>query len=324
MRIDKIINTITTFLFPWSLINKLLWNSIPFQITLFARCIMIKKKILLKKKWTFNGLRNIEWDTTYHIPLESFQAQKRKPWISAIARLKNWEEFLEKCLTLIIDEVDEIVLLVDTSWSDSTNVICKKFSEKFGHKVKHFEYNYEVYPWNHDKYSSTPDHSVHALSYFYNFCVSKSSYSHIMKFDDDMLAIKWSFSEIVTQIKKENSSDTFYAIPQINISKDTHWNLAIASKYLHSWIAWLFLDHWVFPVSESTYFFNDTWCENLIMNLKIKYMNIWFFHLKNLKSDRWTGNYEWYSIEYINSLHKDTSYTHLPLVYKTQLDDFFK
>jgi hypothetical protein len=145
--------------------------------------------------------------------------------------------------------------------------------------------------------------------------MSKSSYKYVMKFDDDMLCVGEEFWKISNNIKKQ-WINYFLDIPQINISRDDNWNIAIANKYLSSWIAWIFWDHWIFPISDQTYFFNDIWCENLIMPYRIVYSNvIGFLHLKNLKQWWWVKNYEWYGVEYIKKLNQNTWYLQLPKKY---------
>ncbi|MDR0860247.1 MAG: glycosyltransferase family 2 protein [Candidatus Peribacteria bacterium] len=66
--------------------------------------------------------------------------------MSAFARLKNGDQFLEKCLLSIKDYVDEVILLVDINSTDNTSKICQKLSKKYPNIFKYYEYEPEVYP----------------------------------------------------------------------------------------------------------------------------------------------------------------------------------
>ena len=83
--------------------------------------------------------------------------------------------------------LDELIL-VDNMSTDNTKQICDKLQKKYPNKVKVFQYLYEVTP---PSFSNTkiPTNSVHSLAYYYNWCFSKTSYSHVMKVDDDIILI---------------------------------------------------------------------------------------------------------------------------------------
>lgn len=314
MRIDRIIEKITRFLFSPKYILEILNGKYPLRLKLFVKLIALKKKIFLKRRWSFAGLQNIEWLAEYNIPKESFDTKTKKMGISAIARLKNGEEFLETCVRAILPFVDEVILLVDVNGTDETENICRRLSEEFGEKCQFFRYEPQVYPWNHPKYRETPDNSVHALSYFYNFCLSKANYRYVFKMDDDMLVIPENFQKM-TDFVRQKQPQYFLALPQINVSKNEAGEYMIATKYLHSGIAGLFGDHGIFPVSEKTYFFNDVGCENLVFSYRIEYGDISFLHLKHLKHDGGTKNYDWYALTYLEELKKGSEYIPLPEKY---------
>lgn len=320
MRIDKTINRITKKIFSWKLIEDFLfWSNISYKFKLLAFFISLKKNLLLIKRWWFTGLRNQENIGWYNIGKESFDFNNKKLGITALGRFKNSEDFLEICIKSILPYVEEVIMLVDVSSVDQTENICKKLAKDYPLQCKYYEYEYDVYPWNHPKYAVVSDDSIHALSYFYNYCMSKASYKYVMKFDDDMLCIGQQFGNICDAIRKDWLNH-FLDIPQINISRDNNWRFAVANKYLSSWIAGVFWDHGIFPLSRNTYFFNDVGCENIIAPYSIKYANyIWFLHLKNLK--KWGGmkNYQWYWLEFIKQLNDWTWYIKLPQKYKNIL-----
>lgn len=320
MRIDKCIDYLTKKIFPPLLIEQIIKGHISWKLKYFALLISIKKKILLRKRGSFQGLDNKEHEKTYIIPVEAFDPTTKKNGISALGRFKNSQDFLEICIKSILPFVDEVIMLVDQNSTDQTDHICRQLEQKFPEKCIYYAYTPQVFPGNHPQWATTPDNSVHALSYFYNYCLSKASYKYVMKFDDDMLCVGNEFGTICDTIR-EQWLDHFLDIPQINISRDKQGQLAIANKYLSSWIAWVFGDHGIFPLSEKTYFFNDTWCENLIAPYTIQYAHtIWFLHLKNLKQEWWTKNYSWYGVTYIQKLQSGTSYIPLPEAYRDILN----
>jgi len=316
MRIDKIIDAITKKIFnPW-LIRDILRGNISWKLRLFAIGIALKKKILLWKRWPFQWLHTIEWIKQYTISWKSFDPQSKKNGITALGRFKNSADFLEISMRSILPYIDEMIMLVDTSSTDTTLDICQRLALEFPTQCKLYTYDQAVYPWNHEKYVSNQDNSVYALSYFYNYCMSKASYKYVMKFDDDMLCVGEDFWKICNSIRNDGLQ-SFLDIPQINISRNGTGELSIANKYLSSWIAGIFWDHGIFPLSNKTYFFNDTGCENLIAPYWIQYsQTIWFLHLKNLKSGWWMKNYDGYGVEYIKKLNEWSTYISLPKKYK--------
>lgn len=319
MRIDKLIDRITKLLFPSSLILEIMKGQISIRFYIFAFFIALKKKYLLQKKWSFQWICNKEKLYHYDISKNSFEHKTKKNGITAMWRFKNSSDFLDVSIKSILPYIDEVIMLVDISSTDNTQNICKVLAKEYWEKCKLYLYNQDVYPGNHVKYRSDEDNSIHSLSYFYNYCMSKASFNHVMKFDDDMLCVGEDFWIICDWIRKNNL--TYYLdIPQINISRDNWGNLAVATKYLSSWIAGVFWDHGIFPLSEKTYFFNDSGCENLITPYRIKYSNkVGFLHLKNLK--QWWGmkNYSWYGVDYIKQLNEWTNYITLPQKYKNIL-----
>lgn len=135
-----------------------------------------------------------------------------------------------------------------------------------------------------------------------------------------MLVIPENFQKMVEYIRV-NKPHFFLALPQINVSRDTHGNLAIATKYLHSGLAGMFGDHGIFPLSEKTYFFNDVGCENMVLPYSIQYGEVSFLHLKALKSDGGKGNYTGYALEYLKALKQGSAYIPLPQKYQKLLAD---
>ena len=186
--------------------------------------------------------------------------------------------------------LDELIL-VDNESTDKTKEICKNFKKRYPNKVKFFEYPYRVTPPS-EKNKNIPSNSVNSLAYYYNWCFSKTKYSHVMKVDDDNFLI----SEKMGKIReKALSSKKYYNMYWwINLVKDKDWKIWILKWYEYSWKWW---DHWIYPVSPFTYYLQWEYCEQFINNLQ--YMRNWFsfFHLKFLKPNYWFHNLIWDSYQ---------------------------
>ena len=268
--------------------NFLEWKKI-IKLYIILFFIYLKKYIILLFKWNFSWLKNIEKIKEFYIEKEKFLTKNRKKWISWFARLKNGDDFLQKSIESIINFLDEIIL-VDNQSTDKTKEICLKLQKKYPDKIKFYEYNFEVYwVWN-KKYDITPENSIHSLSYYYNWCLSKTNYQYAIKIDDDNFFIKDEIKKIISKINKNK----FYIIPWINIIKKNN-NYYIPEKYPFAWLYW---DYWFFKVSPKTYFIKDKNCENFLHPYFFKIEKISFFHLKYLKKDFWFINY-WEKIKKI-------------------------
>lgn len=237
---------------------------------------------LISKKINPIILKNIEWINEMDIPYEWF-IEKKKKWISWIARLKNAEHFLELVIESHINYLDEIIL-VDNKSTDNTKNICNKMVLKYPDKIKFYEYNYEVVCyWN----NFIPKiNSIHSLWYYYNWCFSKSKYKYVMKLDDDNLLIPDVWEKIREYIiNKEPNRYIAYWWYNL-LSKN--WKIWICENNLYSGKLG---DHWICPVSEYT--FHTQWkeCEIFNHNYFFKRFFLAFFHLKYLKNnDYWLHN----------------------------------
>lgn len=246
------------------------------KITRFLMDIIawIKLKIIAKKLDS-NILINKEWIKEMNIPYEWF-TENKPLGISWIARLKNAEDFLEIVVESHIPFLDEIIL-VDNMSTDNTKKICLKLAEKYQKKIKFFEYNYNILPiwtknliWN----------SLYSFSYYTNWCFSKSSYKYVMRLDDDNLLISQKWKKIRKYIL-EKIPKKYIAYWWYNLFKKNN-NIWICKNDIYSWKYW---DHWIYPVSVSTYYIQNEIWEELKHNLFFKRFNLTFLHLKYLKKN---------------------------------------
>jgi len=230
-----------------------------------------------------NNLINIEGIKEYNINYSWF-IEDKPLWISWIARLKNWDDFLEKVIESHIPFLDEIIL-IDNQSTDKTKDICLKLQKKYSNKIKFYEYNFEVIPPSEK--SSLDWNSIHSFTYFTNWSISKWKYKYIMKIDDDNLFNVKKWMEIRKYIleKKPNKYITYW---WLNVVKKNNI-LGICNDYPYSWKYW---DHWIYPVSNKTYYTQEWEVEKFINPLPYKRYWFSFFHLKFLKKNYWITNYK--------------------------------
>ena len=104
----------------------------------------------------------------------------RKPGISAMLRVGNEEEWIGPCLESIIPFFDEIIISLDCS--DKTREIIQSFSSK---KIKVYDYPFRLGAVDG---ISHPD-SLHDQAYYYNWTLSKTTKTHVSKWDADMIML---------------------------------------------------------------------------------------------------------------------------------------
>lgn len=107
--------------------------------------------------------------------------------ISALLRIKNEEKKIELCLNSIYEIFDEIIF-VNNGSTDRTLKIVQEFKrlKDQKNKIKMFDYPFEISRCGAEN-ERTDEYSVHSLSYFYNFTLSRASYEWVCKWDGDMI-----------------------------------------------------------------------------------------------------------------------------------------
>lgn len=107
----------------------------------------------------------------------------RNKGVSAMLRVGNEEEWIGPCLESIVGFFDEIVITINCD--DRTLDIIETFDSP---KIEVYEYPFEINPNGpvHDEY---PADSVHDRAYYYNWSLSKTTYTHVSKWDADMLML---------------------------------------------------------------------------------------------------------------------------------------
>lgn len=228
-----------------------------------------------------NNLSLLPINDYYHIP-ENFFYKNKKKWITWVARLKNWDDFLFYAIESYLSLVDEIIL-VDNNSSDKTIAICKYFVKKYPSKVRFYDYKKEIF-WA-ATWIKTTQINPNSLSYFYNRCFSKANYNHVMKIDDDNIALHSEYNKIKKIALKDNKL-WLYATWWLNIFiKDNkiwvYGDYPFSGKYG---------DHWIYKISPKTYYIQNWDIENLSYPYKRLSHDFAFIHLKHMKKDFWFYN----------------------------------
>ena len=115
----------------------------------------------------------------------------RRSGLSAMLRLKNEQEFIQPCIESIIDWFDEVVVCMQGS-SDNTEQIIRDFNSP---KVSIYHYPHDSWP-NGDGYGKQDPNHPMSRTYFYNWCMERTTRTHVCKWDGDMVALDWLGDEV--------------------------------------------------------------------------------------------------------------------------------
>lgn len=111
--------------------------------------------------------------------------------ISAMLRVKNEIEFLERSIKSVVDVVDELVVVDNLSMDGSADVITT-LAKLYPDKIRAFSYPHDVarYGDEMEKLATTAEgrRSPSFLPNFYNWCVDKCTCPYILKWDGDTIA----------------------------------------------------------------------------------------------------------------------------------------
>jgi glycosyltransferase involved in cell wall biosynthesis len=111
--------------------------------------------------------------------------------ITAMMRVRNEVEFLEKSINSIIDHVDNMVI-VDNCSDDGSSAIIADFVNRFTTKIEAFSYPHRIARYGDEtvQFAATRKgrKSPSFLPNYYNWCVAKCSGPYILKWDGDTVA----------------------------------------------------------------------------------------------------------------------------------------
>lgn len=111
--------------------------------------------------------------------------------ISAMIRVRDEEEYLERAVESIVELVDEVVL-VDNLSTDKTPAIIAALKDRYPTKIHAYEYPDEVARQGEENLalgsSRKGRRSPRLLANYYNWCLARCSMGMVLKWDGDMVA----------------------------------------------------------------------------------------------------------------------------------------
>lgn len=113
-------------------------------------------------------------------------------------RIKNGEDFLRLAVESHLPYYDEIIACYN-GCTDNTESLLLALQRQYPTKIK----VYHLHPPYGSEHDKTPTDSVHALANYYNYALSKTTYSVVTKLDDDHLAIDQNIAPVVQQIRAD-------------------------------------------------------------------------------------------------------------------------
>lgn len=105
-------------------------------------------------------------------------------------RVHNEEAWIGPCLDSIVDWCEDVVVVFNRCTDRTHEIVARYVGAACFAKVRVFDYPFKLYPMGpgHDVY---PADSVHACAYYYNFAQAKTTRTHVLKWDGDMVAMDW-------------------------------------------------------------------------------------------------------------------------------------
>lgn len=107
--------------------------------------------------------------------------------LSAFVRCKNEEEYIVASLTSGYRVFDEIVVVLNNS-TDRTRVILHDLVTDHP-KIRVLDYEADCAPAGHGYLKLVEIAPERSLAKYYNWCLAQTTYSHVCKWDGDMIAL---------------------------------------------------------------------------------------------------------------------------------------
>lgn len=216
---------------------------------------------------------------------------KGRPFgISAIMRLKNAAEFLELAVESHIQFYDEIVAVYNDC-TDTTPLILERLKAKYPNKIKVYEYLPEVYPPGSDKYKDLSQiNPVNTLANYYNYAMSKTTYSVITKLDDDHYALPSQIKRITNYVREIQLNNKMLIFSGLNLMYNYLQNGDVG--FCKSNLVVGTGDHFFVPLHKGLYFYSNPVFEVIKNVFPIEFSGFMYLHLKYLKRDMGFSNYK--------------------------------
>lgn len=130
----------------------------------------------------------------------SFLEKERPIGVTGLLRVKNDAEFIDLCIESCIDALDELVITYQVCDDDAPKIIEEK-RRQYPHKIKTYFYEPSILSHNLSKdeielVRKMPKDSIHLMSNYYNYALSKVSYRYVVKIDTDQIYFSDKLKEI--------------------------------------------------------------------------------------------------------------------------------
>ncbi len=119
---------------------------------------------------------------------------KLTPGLSGLVRLRDEEAWARLALESFVGWCDELVVVLNCC-TDRTPEIVEAFRAEHPDKVKVYDYPHEIWPMG-PGHADCPDRDPRASAALYNFTQRRSTRSHAVKLDGDMVMMDWAGAEI--------------------------------------------------------------------------------------------------------------------------------
>ena len=151
--------------------------------------------------------KDIDYDNSEYFVDLSLLTNERPIGVSGLLRVKNDAEFLALCVDSCIDALDELIIVYQECDDDSPQIIEQK-RQQYPDKIRTYFYRPLVLSHNLTSeelhYVSTLDKtSIHLLSNYYNYTLSKASYRYAIKIDGDQVYFTDKLKSFCNAYRKE-------------------------------------------------------------------------------------------------------------------------
>lgn len=111
--------------------------------------------------------------------------------VSGLMRVKDDAEFLSLSIDSCIEALDELIIVYQKS-NDNSEAIIKEKAKEYHPKIKEYFYEPEIKshnltPTEFNSVCNLDGNSVHLLSNYYNYTLSKASFRYALKIDADQI-----------------------------------------------------------------------------------------------------------------------------------------
>lgn len=135
--------------------------------------------------------RDIDYDNSEYFVDRSHLNRPRPVGVTGLLRVKNDAGFLALCIDSCIEALDELVIVYQPCDDDSPRIIESK-RRQYPDKIRTYFYRPVVVSHHlteeEFRYASAlPETSIHLLSNYYNYALSKASYRYALKIDADQI-----------------------------------------------------------------------------------------------------------------------------------------